>query len=356
MKQICPIWKIAAGCHEIDGDRVWVESPRCGGSYMVSGSLFEIWENSIFSISQRVQLTELIRVERLSNEVPLLKSDSLQNLLEVNLTISERRDRVLEWTAKKSGRVGHVVEVFEASTSYLSKEKFLDSFEQLTSLFGLQELLGLSAECACKDTDETISLISICVDQGLMTRTTFTTKERRFRGVELTYSGWERVESLRAVASNSKQCFVAMWFSSTLNEVYENGFRRGILDAGYIPVRIDRKEHNNKIDDEIIAEIKRAKFVVADFTSEIVEREGSDGRVFKDTHARGGVYFEAGFAKGLGKEVIWCVSKEVIEAGVLHFDTRQFAHIVWKDADDLRLQLSRRISATLGDGPNKKPA
>ena len=42
----------------------------------------------------------------------------------------------------------------------------------------------------------------------------------------------------------------------------------------------------NKIDDEIVAEIRRSKFIIADFS------HGSDG-------ARGGVYFEAGFAHGL---------------------------------------------------------
>jgi hypothetical protein len=33
-----------------------------------------------------------------------------------------------------------------------------------------------------------------------------------------------------------------------------------IRDSGYEPMRIDRKEHINKIDDEIIAEIRRSCF------------------------------------------------------------------------------------------------
>ena len=65
--------------------------------------------------------------------------------------------------------------------------------------------------------------------------------------------------------------------------------------------------------------------------------------------ARGGVYFEAGFAKGLGREVIWTVRKDRLS--YVHFDTRQYNHIVWSDESDLRNQLSKRISATLGDGP-----
>ena len=57
----------------------------------------------------------------------------------------------------------------------------------------------------------------------------------------------------------------------------------GIKDAGYEAVRIDKQRHLNKIDDEIVAEIRRARFLVADFTQ-------------GETGPRGGVYYEAGFS------------------------------------------------------------
>jgi len=62
-----------------------------------------------------------------------------------------------------------------------------------------------------------------------------------------------------------------MWFHDSTDEPWEEGIKRGIEDAGYEAVRIDQQEHNNKIDDEIIAEIRRSRFVVADFT------QGDDG-------------------------------------------------------------------------------
>ncbi len=110
--------------------------------------------------------------------------------------------------------------------------------------------------------------------------------------------------------------------------------------SGYRPVRIDGKDHNNKIDDEIIAEIRRSRFVVADFT------HGKSGH-------RGGVYFEAGFAKGLNLAVIFTCREDLINE--VHFDTRQYNHIVWTadNLDDFKKRLSQRISATLGDGPLK---
>ena len=71
-----------------------------------------------------------------------------------------------------------------------------------------------------------------------------------------------------------------MWFDRQMNEAYERGFQIGVLKAGYNPARIDRVQHVNRIDDEIIVQIREADFVVADFTGH-----------------RAGVYFEAGFVR-----------------------------------------------------------
>lgn len=172
------------------------------------------------------------------------------------------------------------------------------------------------------------------------------------REVSLTFDGLLLVEELQTSLTSSNQAFVAMWFGQKMNDAYERGFKPAIEDAGYLPVRIDRKDHNNKIDDEIIAEIRRSRFVVADFTSDVFQRKDPNGNDKPEAISRGGVYFEAGFAKGLGREVIWTARNDLIE--LVHFDTRQFNHITWATPEELRDKLSKRISATLGDGPLKK--
>ncbi|UAT29522.1 nucleoside 2-deoxyribosyltransferase [Bacillus badius] len=145
----------------------------------------------------------------------------------------------------------------------------------------------------------------------------------------VTVKGWNKIAELEEHdVVNDKQVFVAMMFKDEVEEAYECGIKEAITKTGFTPIRIDKKEHNNKIDDEIIAEIKRSKFVIADFTGH-----------------RGGVYFEAGFAMGLGKSVIWTCREDDLED--LHFDTRQYSHIVWKDPDDLREKLINRIRATI---------
>lgn len=47
-----------------------------------------------------------------------------------------------------------------------------------------------------------------------------------------------------------------------------NGIEEGISAAKFKPLRINRKEHNNRIDDEIVAKIRKSRFIVADLTSQ----------------------------------------------------------------------------------------
>ena len=144
--------------------------------------------------------------------------------------------------------------------------------------------------------------------------------------------GWAYLDSLRHGNPNSQIGFIAMWFDKSVNSAHL-AIEAGIQNSGYEPLRIDRKEHNNKIDDEIVAAIRRSKFLVADFTGH-----------------RGGVYFEAGLATGLGLPVIWLCRKDELEK--THFDTRQYNFIVWEadKLDELSKALKNRIEATIGHG------
>jgi len=157
----------------------------------------------------------------------------------------------------------------------------------------------------------------------------------------LTAEGLLRLDALTDLGAANDQAFVAMWFGAEMTEAYENGIVPGLAEAGYRAFRIDQKEHSNKIDDEIIAEIRRSRFVVADFTCGIISNEGSAVGI-----PRGGVYYEAGFAQGLNIPVIWTVREDQIN--LVHFDTRQFNHITWTDPADLRVKLYRRVAAVLG--------
>ena len=57
-----------------------------------------------------------------------------------------------------------------------------------------------------------------------------------------------------------------------------------------------------------------------------------------------GVYYEAGFAAGLGIEVIRTVRKDHL--GDVHFDTSHVQHVVWETAEQLLKDLENQIVAT----------
>ena len=145
----------------------------------------------------------------------------------------------------------------------------------------------------------------------------------------LSMEGWKRVQPLPRPGGIAGRCFVAMWFADEMDEAFELGISRAVTDCGFpAPTRIDRKEHNNQITDEIMAAIRDAEFVVADFSGN-----------------RGGVYYEAGFARDLGRPVIYCCRESDFDGR--HFDTKWINHIRWSDVADLRRKLANRIKATI---------
>lgn len=140
--------------------------------------------------------------------------------------------------------------------------------------------------------------------------------------------GWKHLRTIKNQARDTRQAFVAMWFAEEMNEAYTQGIVPALAETGYTPVRLDFTEYNDRIDDRIIAEVQKSGLVVADFTGH-----------------RGGVYFEAGLALGSKIPVIWTCRRD--HAPDLHFDTRQYNHILWDDAEELRERLKWRIEATL---------
>jgi len=175
----------------------------------------------------------------------------------------------------------------------------------------------------------------------------------------ITPKGYERIRELKKTGKDSRQCFVAMWLEDEMLTVYEIAIKpaieykeEGQKESRFKALIIGEKEHTNDINDEIISEIRRSRFMVCDLTG-----------------YRGGVYWEAGFAYGLGLEVIYTcredwikkIKKEIknesgkihpiIQQGI-HFDLEHRNRIEWKNdtKDDLskfEKDLRDRIKAVI---------
>lgn len=153
--------------------------------------------------------------------------------------------------------------------------------------------------------------------------------------------GYEYLDKYRTNV-DSNLGFCAMSFDQSLRPAWENAIEPAIKLAGYEAKRIDKHPHNGGIVDEILALIRRSKFIIADLTEE-----------------RGGVYFEAGFAKGLGIEVIFTCQKNYFDKqkeskSGLHFDVNHFNFLLWEENkySEFKTALRHRIEATLGRGKN----
>jgi len=226
------------------------------------------------------------------------------------------------------GEIEKIIEKYRNKTIYEKLGKLILYIEKKSNYFGESIEIDFSKDYPVTYSKNTSEFENLCRrgnDVRFLSMTGHTGNEQE---VELTWDGWQEAERIKEAGPLSKKCYVAMSFDPSLEEIYENGIKPAIIEAGYDPIRTDKEEHNEKICDLIIAEIQSCKFLVADFTGQ-----------------RQNVYYEASFAYGLNRDVIWTCRQD--EISNVHFDTRQYNHIVWENAEDLKKKLVNRIKATI---------
>jgi nucleoside 2-deoxyribosyltransferase len=140
----------------------------------------------------------------------------------------------------------------------------------------------------------------------------------------VTPKGWIEIGSTNAIAGT---CFIAMSFNTEMDTAHQV-IERVIRDLKLRPLRVDKVEHNKNINDFIMAEIRKSEVVIAEFTGQ-----------------RAGVYFEAGFALGLGREVVYVCRDDDFKN--THFDTNSYSHVIWADLQELETKLRARLLNTV---------
>ena len=154
--------------------------------------------------------------------------------------------------------------------------------------------------------------------------------------LEISPKGWARLDELKIKIQESNIGFIAMKFTDKLEKYADKWFKGGIKDAGYEAAAMYSHQHTNLIDNEMIAQIKRSKFLVCDLT-----------------YNSSGAYYEAGFAHGLDKPVMFlCEKKFFKDNGGVHFDTNHYPIRFWEydKGKELRNELKNWIESTVGRG------
>jgi nucleoside 2-deoxyribosyltransferase len=303
----CPICKLEEKVQAIlssSGDKVTIDCPRCGP--------FTLTDKAIAMLQDKepnVWLSAWIREKKEYGKAPpMIDSYSLRDIPSYLPSYSPSQKQLI------------LLRRIERKTEYPGYGVDLISEFDFTLAWAQRE-------------EELIYIVNALTQRGLLDRRD---KENGDLIITVTISpdGWDYLDLQTVNPSFSDQVFIAMSFSRELSEIYRNGIKPAVERAGYKPYRVDIEPHADRIDAKIITEIKNSLFMIADVTEQ-----------------KQGVYFEAGFALGIRRPVIWCVRED--ELAKVHFDTRQYNHVVWKDENDLKDNLYYFISAIIGTQKNE---
>ena len=194
-------------------------------------------------------------------------------------------------------------------------EKESDEFKNLGARIGSR--IG-------SEWDDFYALVVALEAQGLLYVTwgdTTFAGQRKFYNVSLTLSGWNKYEEMdRKIRSRS--AFVAMKFKSSDGENY---YFQDVLLPKYLVDAVRQTDFvlGNPLADNpqagnlharLEVEIKNARFVLAELS-----------------HSNNGAYWEAGFAKGLGKPVIYMYNRKIGNQDKPHFDVGSDQIIFWDE-------------------------
>lgn len=170
--------------------------------------------------------------------------------------------------------------------------------------------------------------------------------------ITITPIGLDKIYELQQSLKLNKQVFVAMSFHKSKNRI-RKAIKDGIFNAGYSIEIMDEIVHNHQIVPEMLRLIKESRFLVMDITEPNL-----------------GAYYEAGYAQGLGKEVIITCREDIFNQKEFicekvtqnedkkcrykeistkpHFDIAQKQILVWKNYKDLTKKLSEWIKYIIG--------
>lgn len=277
------------------------DCPVCG-KYILIDTAFELQLNC--SQDDAILFSGVLRNRPNADRKKTINSNDLKRIPDIvasyrALSVTDKIENLIRYIAKNSKHLGHKVPI----------SKFVD----YTKFY-------------CYNREELVGMIDYLRSRSFI----ISEEDNEAIKSSLTVDGWKEYEKLKEVNFNSKNVFIAMNFDKEFDEIYKKAILPACKKCKFKATRVDKIEHNEKICDRIISEIRQSKFIISDFTGQ-----------------KHGVYFEAGYAQGLGIHVIFTCRKNEIEDKKIHFDTRQYNYIAWESIDDLKQRLIERIKATI---------
>ena len=160
---------------------------------------------------------------------------------------------------------------------------------------------------------------------------------KNLRDLRLTLTGWEQYEAAQHGRFRADYGFIAMQFDDpTLDSLVEDAIKPIIQnEMGYRLVDMRDLAQAGVIDNIMRMAIRDAAFVIADLT-----------------HGNQGAYWEAGYAEGLKKPVVYICEKSAFEKTGTHFDTNHCTTVPWRidDQDEFCKELVATLRRSLDLG------
>lgn len=281
----CPVCQMFPVEAEMQGDRLRVKCPQCG-NYGVSGTAVTVLPELIKNDARKAALVaHMLRQMQATNEWPLLSSDVAAQILKTETlpTAEVQADNLIRWLGDSSPGPGELAPIASDTHSAIIGAM---------SPSGFNFILDGVVEEKLIEYGEGMSPVP---------------------EVRLTFHGWRRYEALRLGAPSGRLAFMAMKFGEPELDDFLNGHvRPAVKLTGFELRRLDDVPKAGLIDDRLRVEIRSSRFLIADLT-----------------HANNGAYWEAGYAEGLGKPVIYtCKRSEFAKAS--HFDTNHHLTVLWE--------------------------
>jgi hypothetical protein len=133
----------------------------------------------------------------------------------------------------------------------------------------------------------------------------------------------DNIEGMGSVRGELKNdlVFVIMPYTDDMEPIYD-GIDAAASSVGLKAQRVKDVQGDYRITDKIMEMILSSRLVVADIT-----------------HERPNVYFELGFARGIGKTVITIARRDA----KIHFDVKDWTYITYIDSRLLERDLRERL-------------
>jgi hypothetical protein len=136
-------------------------------------------------------------------------------------------------------------------------------------------------------------------------------------GVDLSLEGWERFEAEKRGQLAGSYGFMALKFDDPELDAFQRDvIKPAVASLGYALEDMRDAARAGLIDNLMRARIRDAAFLLVDLT-----------------HGNKGAYWEAGYAEGLGKPVLYLCKQEVFDTDGTHFDTNHCTTVTWDAAD-----------------------